>query len=249
MVNNASGPVNISDLTVDGSLNGVLSVVGVFYQNTSGTVNRVATRNQSSGKAGGIAIWAEGGPSDPLVTIENSSVHDYADIGIEVETNSATPKLTAVIKGNELTTSKNAITVLAGIDILEGSSVTVTSKLLVDPGSAGILAEPFGSVGSISANTVVNGAKGIDTSSDSISVSSNKIFRSVTGIVLGTSIAAIQSNSITDSNVAIDFSCSANPNVHSNIITDAGTALNRVPSAVATSNRYFNVGTIRTGCP
>src|SRR5215469_2780510 len=92
-----------ANLTVDGSLNELpvgTAVVGVFCQNSSGTVNRVATRNQS------VGIWAEGGSSNPLVTIENGSVHDYDDKCIFVETNSHTPALTAVIKGNEVTTSK-----------------------------------------------------------------------------------------------------------------------------------------------
>jgi len=100
-VNNASGPVNINNLTLDGSGNKVSQgrtfVVGIFYQNSSGTMNRVATRNQS-GNGFGVGIWAEGGSSNPSATIENSSVHDYDDSGIQVETNSLTPELTAVIR-------------------------------------------------------------------------------------------------------------------------------------------------------
>jgi len=248
-VNNAPGPVNISDLTVDASGNGVSSgvieVAGIFYQNSSGTVNRVATRNQS-GNNGGVGIWAEGGSANPLVTIENNSVHDYDFLGIFVETVSATPELTAVIKGNEVTTSQNAQT---GIVIDAGSASTVTSNVIVNPGRfAGIMTAPSGSVGSISANTVANGNEGIVAAADGISVTSNKISGMATkGIVVETLRAAIQSNTIAKSTIGIDFQCNANPNVHSNIITDAGTGLNFVPAAIGPRDTFFNVGTIRTG--
>jgi hypothetical protein len=68
---------------------------------------------------------------------------------------------------------------------------------------------------SISGNTVVNG--GIFAGADGVSVTSNKIFRSGFGILLGTSVAAIQGNTIVNSTIAIDLGCIANPNVHSNI--------------------------------
>lgn len=247
-VNNASGPVNINNLTLDGSGNKVSQgrtfVVGIFYQNSSGTVNRVATRNQS-GNGFGVGIWAEGGSSNPSATIENSSVHDYDDSGIQVETNSLTPELTAVIKGTDVTTSKpNSST---GIDIGGGTAVIVTDNLVVNPGFDGISTVPL-STGSISANTVANGLfAGIVAESDGVSVTSNKIFGSARGIIFFASVPAIQSNTITNSKIGIDFACNADPNVHSNIIMDAGTALNLVPSAITTSNTYFNVGTIRTG--
>lgn len=252
-VNNASGPVNISNLTVDGSGNeapGGTLVVGLFYQNSSGTVNRVATRNQSGFGVLGIGIYANGGSSNPQVTIENNSVHDYNYVGIQAETNSATPELTAVIKGNEITTSSpNG---LAGIELLGGSAFAVASNLILNPGEFGIEAARHSS-GSISANIVTNAPPpnsggGIVAEADDVSVTSNKIFGSQTGIlVLASSVAAIQ-NTITDSLVGIDLFCSANAKVHSNIFTDVGTALHFVPSATATPNTYFNVDTIRTGC-
>lgn len=253
-VNNASGRVNISNLTVDGSGNkapGGTLVAGLFYQNSSGTVNGVATRNQRGFGVLGIGIYANGGSSNPLVTIENNSVHDYNYAGIQAETNSATPELTAVIKGNEITTSSPNS--LAGIEMLGGNAFTVTSNLIVNPGEFGIETARHSS-GSISANTVINAPPpnsggGIVAEADDVSVTSNKIFGSQTGIlVLASSVAAIQ-NTITDSLVGIDLFCSANANVHSNIFTDVGTALHFVPSATATrNNAYFNVDTIRTGC-
>src|SRR5690242_1615882 len=61
-VNNASGAVNINDVTFDGSGNGVTNamVVGILYENSPGALNRVATRNQK-GDFGGFGMWLEGG--------------------------------------------------------------------------------------------------------------------------------------------------------------------------------------------
>jgi hypothetical protein len=254
-VNNTSGPVNISDITVDASGNGVSNntfVVGIFYHNSPGTVNRVTTRNQS-GNTLGEGILTEGGSSRPMVTIENSSVHNYDFAGIVAETNSATPELSAVIKGNEVTTSQPSAEI--GIDIVTGTTLTVASNVVVHAGTFGIQAFT-GSAGSISANTVVNGvgayggpAIGIYALAEGVSVTSNQIFGGAQGVQLGTSsVAAVQNNSITHSEIGIEFNCVADPNVHSNVITDAGTGVDQVPSAISTSNTYFNVGTVHSGC-
>jgi len=80
-VNNATGPVTVQDITVDGdgiTLPGFYA--GIFYQNSSGTINRVTTRNQSAGNGQGISV--EGGASSPSVTVENSSVHNFDHTGI-----------------------------------------------------------------------------------------------------------------------------------------------------------------------
>jgi len=57
-------------------------------------VNHVATRNQMVGglraqvhPAGAVGIWIEGGASNPTVTVENSSIRYFDDIGIRTQTN------------------------------------------------------------------------------------------------------------------------------------------------------------------
>lgn len=250
-VKNASGPVNISDLTVDGSRNGVtdglIFVAGIFYQGSSGTVNRVATRNQT-GNRGGIGIWAEGGPSNPLVQIENNSIHDYDSAGITVDT----PQITAMIKENEVTSKDSSL----GIVIPDNSDSTVTNNLVVCavpgsfsvPDSTGIFASS--ARGSISGNTVANCHLGIEVEAGA-PVTSNKVFGGGLGggIQTASPAAVIRGNTITNATVGIAFFCTADPNVQSNIIIDAGTGVGEVPSAIATSNTYINVGVIRTpGC-
>jgi hypothetical protein len=248
-VDNApGGPVNITNITVDGTGNGVTGcpgspnfVVGIFYQNSAGTANRVAIRNQK-GQGCGVGIWAEGGSALPTVTIENSSVHDVDFIGIHTETNASTSELTATIKANDVNVGAASI----GIFLKQGSNTTVSANVVI--ASQDGIEALGGAAGSVSGNTVLNAQIGILTESDGVSVTSNRVFNSPSiGIVITTAVAAIQSNSITNSNVGIEFSCSANPNVIHNTIEEAQTGINHVPLALAAPNTYFDVATIRTG--
>jgi len=90
VVQNA-GPVSISNLTVDGTGNGLAcgpDVRGILFQNSSGTVNHVAVRNQvpngiPNGCEVGESIWVETAAGhSSTVTVEHSSVHNYNKNGI-----------------------------------------------------------------------------------------------------------------------------------------------------------------------
>jgi len=89
----AATDVDISHLTVDGSNNGISgcstpAFLGILYQNSSGTVDRLVVRNQAlSGAnfacANGLGVYVEsgnGGSSE--VTVRNSSVHGYQKNGV-----------------------------------------------------------------------------------------------------------------------------------------------------------------------
>jgi hypothetical protein len=128
--------VNISNLTVDGSGNGISSpcsgpwLAGIFYNTASGKVEDVATRNQTPACGTGIGIYgvAEGGESANL-EILNNSVHSYSAAGIVMNR----PGLKVTIEGNSV----------AGI------------------GLAGLITEygiqvAFGAVGKVQGNTVVD---------------------------------------------------------------------------------------------
>ena len=90
VVQNA-GSVSISNLTVDGTGNGLAcgpDVRGILFQNSSGTVKHVAVRNQvpngiPNGCQVGESIWVETAAGhSSTVTIEHSSVHNYNKNGI-----------------------------------------------------------------------------------------------------------------------------------------------------------------------
>jgi hypothetical protein len=101
--------VNISDLTIDGSNNGVTvcgdGPEGIVYNLSSGTINHVAVRNEVPSGPGltdcvdgnGIIVETNNtGASN--VTIENTSIHGFQANGIEVYGRGAS----ATIKGNSL---------------------------------------------------------------------------------------------------------------------------------------------------
>lgn len=248
-VNNVSGPVNISNITVDGAGNGisncssspVTDVVGIFYQNSSGTVNRITARNQTASFCG-IGVELEGGSANPSVTVENSSIHDFDSSGILVQTNSVPSELTATIKANDVRGGPSAG---IGIHFFAGTTATVTGNFV----SSSFEGINGGSSGAISGNTIANTVEGVAAEADGLSVTSNKIFNSLGDgiIIIFTSLPTVKGNSISNSPTGIKFFCNADNNVSSNSITDATTGVDSVPAGVSTSNTYNNVGTIRTG--
>jgi hypothetical protein len=252
-VDNVTGPVNISNITVDGTNNMITScqaqIVGIFYQNSSGTVNRVTTRNQK-GNGCGVGIWLEGGTSSPSVIVENSDMHDFDDTGIDAESNSEPAGLTATIKGNYVNGPSASCSYCFGIVVFDGVAAAVTGNIVANT-RLGIQAfnEAYEATGSISGNTVTTSSYGIGAFTDGVSVTSNKIFNIIVeGIDMSTSVAEIQDNNIINSSIGIEFNCNANGNVSSNTILDAVTGLDQVPDSVAPKDSYFSVGTIRNGC-
>jgi parallel beta-helix repeat protein len=248
-VNNVVGAVTITGITVDAAGNGVTNgtrVIGIYYQNSSGTVNRITTRNQRGGSAPtGWGIFIEGGTSNPSVTVENSSIRN-ADIAIVTGTDSSSSELTAIIKGNNVQPLNDDNTY--GIYIEEGATTTVTGNFVSGAGAGIVTLE--GSAGSVSGNTLIGNVIGVSSEGDGVPITSNKILNSTARGLDIDSVAAIHGNIITNSPIGIEFDCIANGNVHANVINDAAQALSGVPLGVTTTNSYFNVGAVRTtgGC-
>jgi hypothetical protein len=232
--------VNITDITVDGSGNNLSSadlLAGIFYDvGTSGTVNKVTTRNQL-GAAEGIGIWAQNSlASNYSVTIENSSVHDVNFIGIFVLSNQTPPTLTATVKGNRVVTYENGI--------LDQAGGTVTGNFI----SAGFTAIALqnGSSASVTGNTLTDAQVGITVGNGGNVVKSNVIWNSQYGIDLFGNGATIQSNNVAKATVGIKFGCFTGT-VSGNTINDAGTGIDTVPSSFTLVNTFENVDTIRAG--
>jgi parallel beta-helix repeat protein len=172
--------VNLSFIAVDGSNNQIagcgMDLVGIYYQNANGTVNQVVARNQELaadlfGCQDGLAIFAESGYGSggtSVVTIENSSVHDYDKNGITVDGSGTV----ATVTGNYVVgIGATPLTAQNGIQVSDGAggsvkNNTVTDDVYVNPeggpyyGSSGILLyDSGGTSGSpitISGNTVSN---------------------------------------------------------------------------------------------
>jgi parallel beta-helix repeat protein len=251
-VNNVAGVVNVTNLTLDAEGQGVYPdcTVGLFYQNTSGTAKELTTRNQNYPDClGGRGIYVEGGATNPTVTVENNSVHNFNAFGIFAETNSSVSELNATIENNYVNGGGN---VTYGIYVVEGATGTVTGNTVVNNAAYGIFSD-LSFAGSIADNTLVGNGTAIFEPSGSpgstagVPITSNKIYDSANYSIESALPAQIEGNKIGNAAYGIEFVCQPNPNVKSNTFNDVGTALNDVPPGTVSTNSYFNVGTIESG--
>jgi hypothetical protein len=240
----ASGPVNLSNLTVDGAGGDQACastwLAGIFYASgASGSVSRVTTRNQIDGSCG-VGIWAEsGGAPNTSVTVQGNSVHDFDSSGIFLASFSP-PTLNASIHDNFVSpNSASAIGVVAAS--INGD--------LTDNDISNTLAGVFdlSAAVRVAANNVSASVFGLVLLAGG-TVQGNDITNSGVGVALGGPGATIQSNRVTSSvQTAIDLGC--NPaTVSHNTINDALVGLGNVPLGFTGSNNFANTGTISTSC-
>lgn len=229
--------VTLEYLAIDGSNNQLsgcaTNLVGIYYQNASGTINQDVTRFQELdqsdfGCQDGLAIFVETGTGgSSVVTIENNSVHDYDKNGITVVGSDAV----ATITGNYVV-GIGATSLIAqnGIQVSNGANGsvkgnTVTDDNYINPpdcgpncyGSSGILIWDSGATGSapftISSNTVVNTQLAIVTYGDNSgtadwnTVTSNKIMSTeAAGIYLDDGIDLCSNYNTATSNLVYNSS-------------------------------------------
>lgn len=255
LVTNATG-VNISNLTVDGANNQVsvggctpVNLVGVIYQNASGTVNHLAVINQaltgvSIGCQSGLGIFVQSGNGGTsTVSIVNNYVANYQKNGITANEPGTTATITAnnvVGQGPTTGAAENSIQVGFGASGKVSGNVAMDDVFAPDtissPGNAasGILI--FASSGvTVTANTVGNTQFGIAFVSDATAgpadngtVQGNRISAThvFDGVELCSSGSTVTGNVISgsdESGVHIDSACGAvaNNSVSKNTINDA----------------------------
>lgn len=251
-VNNASGSVNLSNLHVNGIANGQSGsgdfLIGILYQGTSGTINHVATFNQNGQNTVGWGIFLQGGSSDPLVTVENCSLHDFSQGAIWAIGTTDTPNLRAVIENNFVSSTSTSTYDL----VMEGSTNATVSGNVVNGGLYGIYVVT--TEGSVSGNTVTGTRTGIDLTVDGVSVKSNKIYGTIlAGITVDApalSLSAVQNNTIRTvtnpnqgggSGILLNCHTVNSSLVHSNSIMDATYGYGSAPAGFSGSNTYFSV--------
>jgi hypothetical protein len=195
LVQNTTG-VTIQNVVVDGSGNGLEAcspdLIGVLYQNASGRLNHVTVRGVELGAGftacqSGVGVFVQSAGTSSVVTIENSSIHDYQKNGI-----------TANEAGTQVTISGN---VVSGLGTAAG------------PAQNGIQIG-FGASGTIHANTVTNHVYGPCTDvagcpataddilvyqSDGVTVDHNELGVSQTGIAIVANNANVLDNTVFDS--------------------------------------------------
>jgi hypothetical protein len=176
--------VIISGLTIDGSNNNVTScgidVVGILYQNASGTIKADNVINQTqpagyTGCQGGLAIYAEsGGGGAATVTISGNQVQGYQKNGITADDTGthATISANAIIGAGPTTgAAENAIQIAFGATgVVDGNQLGDTIWALDQPGDTGDAATGilvYDSAGvTIRSNTVGSTQFGIAVVSD-----------------------------------------------------------------------------------
>jgi len=201
---------------VDGSNNQLggcgTDLVGIYYQNASGTVNHVTTRFQELGPGlfgcqDGLAIYAQSGygTGTGVVTIENSSVHDYDKNGITADGEG----LVATISGNYVVgIGATPLTAQNGIQLSDGASGKIANNIVTDdvyinPSNCGTMGGPY----CYSATGILPYDSG-GSSSSHVTISGNTVSNTQGAIVIVTDGAEtadwndVSSNKITTSPAA-----------------------------------------------
>ncbi|HEX6503529.1 MAG TPA: hypothetical protein VF011_09780 [Terriglobales bacterium] len=271
LVQNATG-VLITNLTVDGKGNNYDNddLRGVLYQDASGTVNHVAVRNEvpgdiPTGIQSGQGIMVETTTSSSAVlTVQNSSVHNYNKNGIVARYTGAVLNATGnYVQGYGPTSviAQNGIELAfsGAAGIIKGNTVIDNFYIPTDTSSSDILLYDAAESGVVvSGNTAGNSNIAIalvaatpGTYGDNVSVTGNKVF--------GTSIfdgidACSNGNTITgnfifnsaQSGVHLDASCGTTGTsnaVSGNTIEESACAgiLDDTGSNTIGTNTYYTV--------
>jgi Periplasmic copper-binding protein (NosD) len=262
--------VNIANIAVDGTGSGVsgsfggcpTSLMGIYYQNASGTVNHVAVRNQFAAGCGyGVFVENISGVSQS-VKVQNSVLRNF-DVGIYDQQWAGTaPHLTIVSNSIGFATKEplGAAQSSAGI-LLFSSPATISGNIVTDV-NVGIAV--FDGTFSVTNNTIQATDVAIRLFfNEASAVSSNSLFGNKTGLdLLSTNNSVLQSNTISNSSssprsssslgVGVNVNCDGtgtNNTITSNTFNDVGTALKNIPVTagyIIIPNLYFNVTTVKT---
>lgn len=222
-----SGAVNISNITVNGGGNGLpdaAPLAGVFYNNSSGTMSRLAIFNQIGTGVGYGLIAENTGSSAVTINVLGSSIHDFDQGGISMDGN-----LSAIIRSNEIVTSTSFSGSSAPSGIILYSSGTVgNNRVITHPQPPGVSAGAGISVQSnviVANNTVENFTVGVFVLGDSDSVTSNRVLLAGAGIVISGNNNDVEHNLFTNlpnGGAGISFNCTGTGNiVIHNAVNDA----------------------------
>ena len=255
LVKSNPGPVNILNMTIDGSgaPTGCSTsifvpstyVAGVFFEG-SGSIKNSTFRNQQGSIPGcGDGIYADTALLGGSLEISNNSVHDFDGIGIIVSGFSIQATFTAEILSNSVHGTTNA-----KIGIYANNVLGDVAHNLVSGGYQGIFANTPTQPGpNVTDNDVADVNTGV-VAGGSTTAKANRIAGATTGVLLvpgaGGVAPTVISNSIKDTNVAIEYDCTPKATVKSNTITDAVIAFDQVPQTrvfLASLNQLADIDT------
>jgi hypothetical protein len=218
-----TGLVNISNLAINGSNNNVTNgwLEGVYYQNSSGAVENVATYDQM-GNGYGFGIFLESTTSSQkAITVRKCSIHDFDAEGIRTNGNA---DLAVNIASNAVVVSPSTSLQVNGIDIYGVGTVSdnsIANKPGLSGGNGIGIAAASGLT--ISNNTIVGMTIGI-WPGDSNVVLSNRVSLANAALLLGGTDNDVEHNDLYpgEGGAAVDFNCTGTGNtVIHNLINDS----------------------------
>jgi hypothetical protein len=255
--NVSGGPVNLESLEVNGSGIGKTAayLAGIFYENSAGTIDKVVAASQNDNPTGtlmGFGIWIQGGSSRPSVTVQNSSIRDFAIAGINAVGPGSATDLNVTIDNNNISAPLDTG---AGI-VLEGNMTSTVSGNVITGSYTGIYSRSVGE--SILGNTILGSDYGILLETDGATIESNRIYNALyTGIFLAIlspslEVSKIENNTVASVNLpgspfttgeGIDLNCKAvsSSNVNSNTLVDLNYGYTHAPLGFGTGNSYAGV--------
>jgi len=257
LVQQTSGPVDISNLVVDGTGgNEEGCLAGIYYQDASGRLSDVTTQNQ--GGSFGFGIFAETILSAAQdVTIENNVVLGFSYQGVTANSNSG--PLTVDIKGNTVESFGDET---SGVYVSGVAGGTIRSNLITTgANNGGNVAGIFLHNAAIeaTANTVIeessteNNDYAFLVEGGSVEITKNRIDA---GGQLGLNLQNTGTNSIVEQNTIVNSSSAITGcadtlgyTVSHNTVIDAAVGIQIAGGNVSAPNTFYATPVTTASCP
>jgi len=247
-----TGPVNISNLVVDGTNGSGPSgaVAGIFYQDASGTVNDASVRNQTNSAQGTGVLATTTAAAAQTVTVENSVVRGFDNLGIDGVSGAGT--VTANLKTN---TIDGAGIGLSGIYINSATGAIQSNVITGVPTGLHLRLSTV----SATANIISTPEVAVQVLGGSNTIKTNRIDAGGDyGVILNGSATSsvIESNTIVNSGFAV-YGCGGGNfggpaasgfTVTGNTITDADEGVDMPSGNTFSPNTFHATGSEVGGC-
>jgi parallel beta-helix repeat protein len=204
--------VDLSGLTVDGANNGITgcapNLIGVYYRNASGNVQKNTVRNMKLGAGlegcqSGLGIFVQSGLGKSKVTVDTNSVHDFQKNGITGnEAGTSVTVLRNVVAGVGPTTGAAQ----NGIQIAFGATGSVDSNI-----SANHVWSPC-----LNVNCAASATDILVFASDGIEIKNNIAGRSQGGVFVQANNSNVHDNTVFDTLIFDGIGFAGNGNKASN---------------------------------
>ena len=251
-----TGPVNITNLAVDGTggtaARGYLA--GIVYQDASGNASRLSVRNQTGGGLGIGLLALTSEATAQTVTVANSVFHGFDGVGVfAISGDAGFGLLSATVQSNSINGNAGTNSVGVGYANADGNA----QSNLISDSTCGIIL--FSSSARVTSNTISSTVFGANIYSGSATFTNNKIDAGGSyGVYLQGSATngQVENNTIGNASTAV-FGCDVGSGlgnasgftVTGNAITDAAIGLEMPSGNTTTPNNYYVTTSALQSCP